>query len=332
MTRNGDDVLTQNEFTVVPGSLLGKAAVAQAVFDGGFLLPFAPDAPEFFLIPGDNQVTVMWRPSPSEAAGDPFFAIAKPGHHAGAAVNPNPLYDPNYRQFDVEGYRIYRGRVDAPNALRLLAQFDYAGTVMTDFAGQVNPVAGLRAGIGLTAGCPVVFDPVGPGVAPGDGLGYPAGGAHRPGEAGRPAAAGDRRRDHPHADTIPTGNAAWAAARRRPVRRWRTTGCRSPSSTTTVRNNFRYFYSVTAFDVNSFQSGPSNLESARVTKPVIPVRPAANYENTALLGCLGYGPRGASRPTSRWPSIDPETGTFSKKIAGGQRRGPWRLGGASCSR
>ena len=40
----------------------------------------------------------------------------------------NPLYDPNYRQFDVEGYRIYRGRVDAPNALSLIAQFDYAGT------------------------------------------------------------------------------------------------------------------------------------------------------------------------------------------------------------
>ena len=29
-----------------------------------------------------------------------------------ALVN-NTLYDPNYRKFDVEGYRIYRGRVDA---------------------------------------------------------------------------------------------------------------------------------------------------------------------------------------------------------------------------
>ena len=26
----------------------------------------------------------------------------------------NPQYDPNYRQFDVEGYRVYRGRVDSP--------------------------------------------------------------------------------------------------------------------------------------------------------------------------------------------------------------------------
>ena len=43
---NIDGVLDQSEYTVVPGSLLGKAKVAQAVFDDGFLLPFAPDAPD----------------------------------------------------------------------------------------------------------------------------------------------------------------------------------------------------------------------------------------------------------------------------------------------
>ena len=37
-----------------------------------------------------------------------------------------------------------------------------------------------------------------------------------------------------------------------------------------VRNSLRYFYSVTAFDVNSLVSGPSSLESARVTKAVTP--------------------------------------------------------------
>ena len=36
------------------------------------------------------------------------------------------------------------------------------------------------------------------------------------------------------------------------------------------KNNFRYFYSVTAFDINSYQSGPSSLESPRVAKPVTP--------------------------------------------------------------
>jgi hypothetical protein len=32
-----------------------------------------------------------------------------------------------------------------------------------------------------------------------------------------------------------------------------------------VRNNFSYFYSVTAFDVNSLASGPSAIESTRAT-------------------------------------------------------------------
>ena len=44
--------------------------------------------------------------------GDPYYVVAS---DPGSPVEPNVLYDPNYRNFDVEGYRIYRGRVDAPN-------------------------------------------------------------------------------------------------------------------------------------------------------------------------------------------------------------------------
>ncbi|MCA9722852.1 MAG: hypothetical protein KC489_10725, partial [Gemmatimonadetes bacterium] len=130
----------QGEFTTVPGSLLRKALLAQEIFNNKFLLPFAPDAPDFFLVPGDGQVTVVWRPSNSETDGDPFFQVAKdasivpPG---GGAPVVNPLYDANYRQFDVEGYRIYRGRADNAAALRLIAQYDYSGTVFSDFTGQV---------------------------------------------------------------------------------------------------------------------------------------------------------------------------------------------------
>ncbi len=51
------------------GSLLGKALTAQQVFNIGFLLPFAPESPDFFLIPGDNQVTVLWQPSATETDG-----------------------------------------------------------------------------------------------------------------------------------------------------------------------------------------------------------------------------------------------------------------------
>ena len=68
--------VTQDEFVTVPGSLLGKAQMAQSVFDNKFLLPFAPERPEFFLVPGNNQVTVLWarprpRPTPIRSSRSP---------------------------------------------------------------------------------------------------------------------------------------------------------------------------------------------------------------------------------------------------------------------
>ena len=81
-------VVTQDEFLTVPGSLLRKAQTAQSVFDNKFLLPFAPERPEFFLVPGDRQVTVLWAPSPTEdpANPDPFFVVAS--DVVAAAVRP----------------------------------------------------------------------------------------------------------------------------------------------------------------------------------------------------------------------------------------------------
>jgi hypothetical protein len=51
---------------IVPGSLLGRAMVAQSIFDNKFLLGFAPETPPFYLVPGSNRVTVMWEPSATE--------------------------------------------------------------------------------------------------------------------------------------------------------------------------------------------------------------------------------------------------------------------------
>ncbi len=86
--------VTQDEFVTVPGSLLRKAQTAQSVFDNKFLLPFAPERPEFFLVPGNNQVTVLWARSPTETNPDPFFAVAGQPLIDGVV---NPLYDPNFR-------------------------------------------------------------------------------------------------------------------------------------------------------------------------------------------------------------------------------------------
>src|SRR6266545_692939 len=165
---NGAGRITQDEVTTVPRSLLAKALVAQAVYDNGFLLPFAPDAPNFFLVPGDNQVTVVWQTSRSETAGDPFFAIASLDS---VPVDPNdltkgkkanPLFDPDFRQKDVEGYRIYRGRTSSE--LELVAQFDYAGTSFVDFTGQIDygdfngdGLIQCAPELGLQADCPVTF-------------------------------------------------------------------------------------------------------------------------------------------------------------------------------
>jgi hypothetical protein len=158
-------VVTQDEFLTVPGSLLRKAQTAQSVFDNKFLLPFAPERPEFFLVPGNNQVTVLWARSPTEdpANPDPFFAVA--------SDVSQPLYDANFRANDVEGYRIYRGRTDNPAELQLMAQFDYGpdattgrGT-FTDFFGLMNPVPGCAPELNVFTTCdPALLPPPAPGV------------------------------------------------------------------------------------------------------------------------------------------------------------------------
>jgi hypothetical protein len=319
---NHDGVATQDEFDVVPGSLLGKAKVAQSVFDNGFLLPFAPDPPDFFLIPGDNQVTVLWRPSASETTGDPFFAIASASTISGAA---NALYDPNYRQKDVEGYRVYRGRVDSPNELQLLAQFDFQGTTIADYTGQVNPSAGCAPEIGVTAGClngettnkrdgtaltnhgtyPLAGDVVQ--VKTGDRL------ALATGTIDTVIASIDNTVSPPDTTftTIFIPNKA-LITKADTIHGLEDTGVPYVYVDKSPKNNFRYFYSVVAFDVNSIESGPTSLESQRRTKAVIPVAPAPNGIQTSALTVHVIG-RGVAMDTviKSDPTLDPNTGMFS---------------------
>ena len=79
----------------------------------------------------------------------------------------------------------------------------------------------------------------------------------------------------------------------------------------TAKNNIRYFYSVTAFDINSFQSGPSSLESPRTTKSVTPSVLASNFENEVQQTTTIVG-RGTVLDTlAPVPQIDPATGVFT---------------------
>ncbi|HMU62263.1 MAG TPA: hypothetical protein PKA66_10805, partial [Gemmatimonadales bacterium] len=254
---NGDTTITQDEFLVVNGSLLGKSLTAQAVFDSKFLLPFAPAAPKFFVIPGDNQVTVFWQPTESENTGDPYYDLASDPESA--------LYNPNYRKFDIEGYRIYRGRVNNPAQLFLVAQFDYAGTIFQDYDGLVNPVNTCAPELDVYTDCPVNYSPVIPGQPR--------------------TVANDNNIISPflqtkYGDRLELATGTVLATKVDTAVTGAASGGFPPLTNSdvpfvwvdnNVRNNFNYYYVVTAFDINSLTSGPSSLESPK-SNP-LPVTP-----------------------------------------------------------
>jgi hypothetical protein len=316
---NGDGIVTQAEFVVQPGSLLGKSLVAQTVFDNKFLLPFSPERPDFFLVPGDNQVTVFWTPSATETTPDPFFAIASTPLNADGTVNP--LYDPNFRDTDVEGYRIYRGRTSNPSELTLIAQFDYAPDPFNptatkgrfkDFRATVNPIAECAPEIGVRIACSEAFDSVGPGVpftvdtvidllgtitqiVPGNRVLLANGKAQvLPGKVDTAFADISRGKVAAGVSTDLTNS-----------------GVPFVFTDPNVRNSLRYFYAVTAFDVNSAASGPSSLESARLGKAVTPVPTPNNVQSTVSAVTAVLDRNGTPLTNTTVPTLDPATGKFS---------------------
>ena len=150
---NSDGLVQQGEVTVVPGSLLGKAVTAQQIFQTKFLLPFAPEAPAFFLIPGGNQVTVLWQPSASETTGDPFFAVASQPQVidpvTGLPTN-NLLYDPNYGRTMSRGI----GSTADEWIRRTRSHWWRSSTTRAPLSptseSQVNPVPGCAPELGIT--------------------------------------------------------------------------------------------------------------------------------------------------------------------------------------
>ena len=284
-TLDATGLLIQDSVKVVRGSLLGKALVAQTVFDNKFLLGFAPEAPDFYLVPGTDKVTVVWSPSATETNGDPFFA---------AAGDPsNALFDANYRQFDVEGYRIFRGT--SPSNLQLIAQFDKAGSNFTDRLCVTDPnhITGEA--------CPSTPHDV-PITSPFV-------------QFTNVASLSDGSIINIKADTalveeIRAGNAQELSD----------TGIPFVYEDLSVHNGFTYYYQVRAFDINTILAGPSSLESASLTKAVL-VRSPANGFSTAnySLGIFGRDKQlatcevafGKCTFTAPIQTIDPVTGIFS---------------------
>jgi hypothetical protein len=237
--------------------------------------------------------------------GDPFFEVAGDPESA--------LYNPNYRQFDVEGYRIWRGT--ARGQLELITQFDFADTRYNDYtcetvhpdedvgAQAVSPETGnLVPVIGYAAGeiCP--FDQDNPLVRDIDGsLVFNNGG---PG--GAPGAGVSRM---PTSATVDTAIVADRVTG--PVEPLRDTGVPFVYIDTDVRDNFTYFYSVTAFDLNSMFSGPHTLRSTQVDQHIVPRADAPNLVHAELSYSILGDDGELLDPGAPVPTVDPDDGTFS---------------------
>ena len=78
------------------------AAVAQTVFEGDFILPETPVPPPLTIIPGDRAVTITWS-NVNVNTSDAYYAF----------IQEHPDLDPGgiYREYDFEGYRLYRSFV-----------------------------------------------------------------------------------------------------------------------------------------------------------------------------------------------------------------------------
>jgi len=101
------------------------AKEAQFIFDQGWLLPEPPPPPNARLIPGEKKVTITWD-NYSELVPDKFYPIAN------TPDTLSPSYDPYYKQYDFEGYKLYRSE-DAGVTWKLLTQCDVVnGTQFTD--------------------------------------------------------------------------------------------------------------------------------------------------------------------------------------------------------
>lgn len=107
----------------------------QYIYDINWLLPQAPPPPHLTCIPGDAQVTLLWD-NLSEITPDPFYAFVS--DPAGW------IYDPYYRQYDFEGYRIWRSETGQAGTWELIGACDLYNGITFE---SVNPDGGdtLRA-------------------------------------------------------------------------------------------------------------------------------------------------------------------------------------------
>jgi hypothetical protein len=105
---------------------------AQFIYDKNWLLPGPPPPPQLALIPGDTRVTLSWTSTP-EYTADPYYDVVHP---------QGPLNDPYYREYDFEGYRIWRSLTGETGDWQLLASYDLFNGVV--WAGDTTIPESIR--------------------------------------------------------------------------------------------------------------------------------------------------------------------------------------------
>jgi hypothetical protein len=109
----------------------------QFIYDMNWLLPGPPSPPTLTCVPGDAQMTLIWSSSPENEADAYYEVVSDPG-------NPN-LYDPFYREYDFEGYRVWRSITGQAGDWELLTVCDRSNGIVFDKPSDESEEDTLRA-------------------------------------------------------------------------------------------------------------------------------------------------------------------------------------------
>ncbi|MEO0234304.1 MAG: hypothetical protein ABIN39_06750 [candidate division WOR-3 bacterium] len=95
--------------------MLNKMLIAQQIYDQGWLGPVAPGQVNFDVVGMDKKVIIYWD-NAQELIPDKYYTLVS---------DPSlPTYNPAYREYDVEGYNVYRSRTGAGGTWELIGKFD----------------------------------------------------------------------------------------------------------------------------------------------------------------------------------------------------------------
>jgi len=88
----------------------------QYIHDRNWFVPCPPCSPQLTCVPGDARITLIWDSSP-EFQPDPYYELI-------SDPSKPQTYDPFYREYDFEGYRVWRSVTGTPGNWELIATYD----------------------------------------------------------------------------------------------------------------------------------------------------------------------------------------------------------------